>query len=191
MRIAILGWGSLLWEGGAEFDRWHEPWQPDGPILKTEFSRVSKTTRLGALTLVVDEERGSPTTVAWCLSKRRNPEDAICDLRCREGTTIENIRRIFVASNVERREGNDEENAVAAWARGKRIDVVVWTALESNFEEETGHPFSVEAVVSYVKTLTAEGKVKAAEYVWRAPDFVQTPVRTALQREPWFSPRGN
>jgi len=53
-----------------------------GPILKIEFSQLSKT-RLGALTLVFDEEHGSPTTVAWCQSKRRSPEDAICDLRCR------------------------------------------------------------------------------------------------------------
>lgn len=50
LRIAILGWGSLLWEGGQEFDTWHGPWQYDGPTLKLEFSRVSKK-RLGALTL--------------------------------------------------------------------------------------------------------------------------------------------
>jgi hypothetical protein len=190
MRIAILGWGSLLWEGGAEFDRWHEQWHYDGPTLKIEFMRVSKK-RLGALTLVIDEEHGLPTTVAWCLSKRQNPEDAVCDLRCREETTIENIRRISVASNVECCEGNNEENAIATWARGKTIDAVVWTALKSNFEEKAGHPFSVEAVVSYVKTLNPEAKVKAAEYVWRTPDFVQTPVRTALQREQWFSAPGS
>ena len=81
MRIGILGWGSLLWEGGREFDDWHGPWQYDGPNLKIEFSRVSER-RLGALTLVIDAEYGSPTTVAWCLSKRETLEDAICDLRC-------------------------------------------------------------------------------------------------------------
>jgi hypothetical protein len=27
LRIALLGWGSLLWEGGPDFDRWHGPWQ--------------------------------------------------------------------------------------------------------------------------------------------------------------------
>ena len=42
------------------------------------------------------------------------------------------------------------------------------------------------AVLSHMKTLTPEGKVKAAEYIWRAPEFVKTPVRTALQKEPWF-----
>lgn len=190
MRIAILGWGSLLWEGAAEFDRWHEQWDYDGPTLKIEFSRISET-RLGALTLVIDEDHGSPTTVAWCLSKRQNPEDTICDLRCREGTTIKNIGRIFVASYVECFDRNNEEHAIAAWAKEKQIDVVAWTSLKSNFKEKAKRTFSVEEVISYVKTLDSEGKVKAAEYVWKAPNFVQTPVRAALQREPWFSPPGS
>jgi hypothetical protein len=51
-KIAILGWGSLLWEGGAEFDRWHDEWRLDGPVLRLELSRVSSR-RLDALTLVI------------------------------------------------------------------------------------------------------------------------------------------
>ena len=74
-----------------------------------------------------------------------------------------------------------------AWVRRKKLDAVVWTALRGNFREKTRQPFSVDAVVSYLKTLKSEAKVKAAEYVWRAPDFVKTPVRSVLQREPWFS----
>lgn len=69
MRIAILGWGSLLWDGGPEFDKWHGPWEYDGPSLKLEFTRVSEK-RLKALTLVIDAEHGTETSVAWCLSKR-------------------------------------------------------------------------------------------------------------------------
>jgi len=45
-RVAILGWGSLLWEGGSAFDKWHDDWRCDGPILNLEFSRVSAS-RLG------------------------------------------------------------------------------------------------------------------------------------------------
>ncbi len=26
-RIAILGWGSLLWERGKAFDQWHRRWR--------------------------------------------------------------------------------------------------------------------------------------------------------------------
>jgi hypothetical protein len=190
-RIAILGWGSLLWEGSCDFDRWHDPWRYDGPNLKIEFSRVS-TSRLGALTLVIDTEHGVPTTVAWCPSKREKVEDAVTDLRCREGTTNENIR--FV--RLEEQPGVpadllDTKGSIVAWARGKNFDAVVWTALKSNFQKKVKQPFSLDAVLNYLKTLPPEGKAKAAEYVWRSPGFVQTAVRSALQQEPWFSRPGN
>ena len=90
MKIAILGWGSLLWDQRAEFDKQHEGWQFDGPSLKLEFSRVSET-RNNALTLVLDSNNGNSCQVAYALSNRKNPDDAICDLRCREGTTLKNI----------------------------------------------------------------------------------------------------
>src|SRR6266508_3620988 len=97
MRIAILAWGSLLWDKDQSkpFDRWHGPWQFDGPSLRLEFSRVSKS-RLRALTLVLDSINGSRCRVAWCLSKRDEPEDAICDLCCREGTTRSNAGWVFL-----------------------------------------------------------------------------------------------
>ena len=57
MKIAILGWGSLLWDRQAEFDKHHDDWQFDGPSLQLEFSRVSES-RKDALTLVVDTNHG-------------------------------------------------------------------------------------------------------------------------------------
>jgi len=186
MRIAILGWGSLLWEGGTEFDRWHEPWEYDGPQMMLEFSRISAS-RSGALTLVIDEAHGSPAPVAWCLSKRARVDDAVCDLCAREGTTIENIGRSVVTP---REAGGEPENPITAWARPKNLDSVVWTALKSNFREKREQSFSVPAAVAYLKTLDPAGKAKAAEYVWRAPAFVKTDLRSVLQEEPWFSEKG-
>lgn len=189
MRIALLGWGSLLWEDGPEFDCWHEPWEYDGPTLKLEFSRIS-ISRSGALTLVIDEEHGTPTPVAWCLSKRATIDDAVCDLRSREGTTLENIGRIEVHAQVAAPKESEPENPLVAWARSKKLDSVVWTALKSNFREKRKQPFSVLAAIAYLKTLDPAGKTKAAEYVWRASTFVKTDLRSALQREPWFSEEG-
>jgi hypothetical protein len=64
-RIAILGWGSLIWEpreletiGG---------WQMGGPVLPIEFSRVSND---GRLTLVVDEKNGVDVPTRYILSSR-------------------------------------------------------------------------------------------------------------------------
>jgi hypothetical protein len=81
----------------------------------------------------------------------------------------------------------EQEDIVAAWASRHSLDVVVWTDLPSNFEAECGKPFSVENAILYLKTLSPEAKAKATEYVWRAPEFVRTPLRRALQQEPWFS----
>jgi hypothetical protein len=184
MQIAILGWGSLLWEGGREFDERHGPWKDGGPTLNIEFSRISKS-RQGALTLIIDDTNGSPTTVAWCLSKRQSVEDAVCDLRCREGTTAMNIGCWKQADPPA--PPDPIQYAIANWAKQKGLDAVIWTALKSNFYEKCMRAFSAGAAVEYVKTLDPCGKAMAAEYVWRAPEFVQTRVRDALQQEPWFS----
>lgn len=184
VKIAILGWGSLLWEPGGDFSKSVEPWNSDGPVLPVEFSRVSKT-RGGALTLVIDPKNGSNTTVAWCLSKRARLEDAVADLRCREGTTMEKIGHVSL--NQQSAEPSDIEKTIAQWAAEKKLDAVVWTALQTNFEDKLKHPFSIERAVAHIKALPVDGKVKAAEYIWKAPDFVRTPLRSALQTEPWFS----
>src|SRR5690349_10640127 len=145
MGIAILGWGSLLWEGGRDFEEQHEPWQYDGPTLRIEFSRVSDS-RLGALTLVVDDKCGSPAKVAWCLSKRQTVEDAICDLRSREGTTVENIGHIRLhALHTPFADPAASQDLIINWARQKDLNAVIWTALKSNFQKKTLRPFSVDA----------------------------------------------
>ena len=83
-RIAILGWGSLIWDDNwPKFDEQRGEWLEDGPILPLEFSRVSGKTRGGALTLVIDEANGRECQVMYAMSKRRYPDDAIADLRDR------------------------------------------------------------------------------------------------------------
>jgi len=182
-KIAILGWGSLLWEGGSDFDNWHDEWRLDGPTLKIEFSRVSNS-RLGALTLVIDPCNGVGTRVAWCVSRRRDVEDAVADLRCREGTTMQNIGVVDLSADED---DSYVGNALRAWGRTVELDFIVYTNLRSNFESEVKSPFTVDAAAAYVARLAPAAKAKAAEYVWRAPDFVVTPVRAALQVEPWFT----
>ncbi len=99
MHIAILGWGSLLWDKRPEFDEHHGFWALDGPNLKIEFSRISQT-RSGALTLVIDPANGTSCRVAHTKSKRRNSEDAICGLRSREGTTRANMGIYFADDSL-------------------------------------------------------------------------------------------
>jgi hypothetical protein len=191
MKIVILGWGSLLWDRRPEFDEQHEDWLFDGPYLKLEFSRVSES-RGHALTLVLDKAHGKVCRVAYAFSKRKDPEDTICDLRSREGTIRRKIG--FYSRDGSMEQSRDEESfaAIRDWARNKHFDVVVWTDLESNFTNKSkgGKDFSVDSALSHIQSLDPEGKAKAAEYVWSAPDFIDTPVRNALQLQPWFPKRG-
>lgn len=189
--IAILGWGSLLWDKRPEFDEQHEDWQFDGPSLKIEFSRVSQT-RNGALTLVLDTKNGKSCQVAYALSKRQNPDDAICDVRSREGTTLKNVGFYFADNSRKQAREEDVLETIKNWASEKKVDVVIWTDLESNFQKKSksGKPFSIEAALCYIQALDSEGKAKAAEYVWRTPTFVETPLRVALQSQPWFQKHG-
>ena len=183
--VAILGWGSLLWDKREEFDKRHGPWQDGGPTIKLEFSRIS-VSRDNALTLVIDPENGSECRVAYSLSNRNNLDDAIADLRCREGTTLAKIGFLDLTSGKLKSRDTASAEAIKSWAKNLRIDAVVWTDLEANFSFN-GSGFSVATAIAHLKQLQPAAKSKAAEYVWRAPDFVKTPLRTELQKEPWFS----
>jgi hypothetical protein len=184
-KIAMLGWGSLLWDKShREFDKHHGLWKLDGPVLKLEFSRKSAS-RLNALTLVIDAIRGEECKVAYALSKRRTVERALADLQKREGTNRRNIGCVFTDGS--RRQGRDADSVdvILRWAEGASLDVVLWTDLPGNFNDVPKNEF-VTAAVNHIQQLPVEAKALAAEYVWRAPEFVVTSLRAALQAEPWF-----
>ena len=192
MKIAILGWGSLLWDKNPTFDEQHHDWKYNGPELRLEFSRISGTIdppkgRLGALTLVIDNENGSPCRVAYTISKRNDPADAISDLRCREGTILKRIGYWYADRSNEC--VPDIPDGLVDWAQKMALDAVMWTGLESNFQKETNNQFSTETALEHLQGLSVEAKAKAAEYIWLSPDFVKTPLRTALEGHPWFAMR--
>ena len=177
-RIALLGWGSLLWDKDKEFDERHGRWHQDGPMLKLEFSRISKS-RGHALTLVIDPENGMDAQVRWSLSRRPRIADAMDDLRKREKTSRKYIGAYSVAGD---RSGRDENalSAIEDWAGERGLEGVVWTDLPSNFEDETGKRFSVDAAIGYLKTLRGDDREKAFRYIENAPAFVRTPLRMAF-----------
>lgn len=64
MKIAILGWGSLIWDPRA-LRTVGKKWSDGGPTLKIEFSRISSDDRL---TLVIDEANGSEVKTLFIIS---------------------------------------------------------------------------------------------------------------------------
>ena len=182
-RIAILGWGSLLWEDDPKFDWFNQQrtsWDNDGPELPLEFSRVSDS-RNRALTLVIDPSKGTRCRVAYALSKRQTLAEVIEDLAKRESITNQrNVGRLQISSATSAANRTPEVLVIEGWARRKNVTAVVWTALKSNFRNEVRKSFSVTNAVEYVCRLSGEGRSKAKEYVEYAPEFIQVPTRLPL-----------
>mgnify|MGYP003583851873 CR=1 FL=1 len=187
MKVAILGWGSLLWDKRPEFDSLHDDWKFDGPALKIEFSRVSKT-RKDALTLVLDKENGELCNVAYSFSSRKKPYDAICDLTDREGTVMKNIGFWFSDSSCSQSRDKDVLDIIKCWALNKKIDVVIWTDLLSNFNEKSKNKklFSVKNAIDHLLLLDNNGRQLAKEYICNAPEFVKTPLRREIECKEFF-----
>lgn len=157
--------------------------EDDGPELPLEFSRISAKKRKGALTLVIDPVHKALCRVQYSLSKRESVEAAINDLAKREGTSARFIGRWRDFSPDPAISESAEYLRIQKWARAKNLRAVVWTAVESNFEEKTRTNFTAENAVNYLRTLDQAGRLRAKEYVERAPTFVKVPTRAALSAE--------
>jgi len=168
MKIAIIAWGSLIW------DRRELPilgeWQKGGPVLPIEFSRISRD---GRLTLVIDDKNGVPVGTYYAQSASSDLLQAVKDLRKREGSPKEMIGVISKTMN-NRRLGHE---SIHAWATAHKWDAAIWTGLPSNFEEKRHIPFTVKNGLAYLETLGDEKRGAAMQYIDLAPARVDTPFR--------------
>ncbi len=175
MNIAILGWGSLIWDP-RELPH-YGPWKMGGPTLPIEFSRVSRDCRL---TLVLDHT-GSQVPTRFALSPRADICDAVDDLRKREGTFRKHIGYLVAATGANSirkfEEQVDVREVIKQWCASQKIDACVWTALPFNFEEELGVKFSPDNAVAYLEMLGKTARNSALKYFRNAPVEVDTPVR--------------
>lgn len=175
MRIVFLAWGSLIWE--PRDLPLATNWCESGCILPIEFSCIS-TSRHGALTLVVDPVHEVPVPTQFAISARSNLNQAIRDLRLREGTENKrNIGFVNLLSNSQRTRHESVASTIRTWAGEQHFDAAVWADFPSNFEERVGEVFSVEYAVAYLQRLPQIGQIAAREYIERAPIGLQTPVR--------------
>ncbi len=182
MRIATLGWGSLVWNPRDLV--YYGPWKNDGPEIKLEFSRISRDSRL---TLVIDPENGKSCKTLYTLSPRTEIIDTVNDLLEREGTIPKRIgyydHRHQESSIPVFRDQVDITDILVDWCETQKIDGVVWTALPPNFREEIGSLFSVERAVEFLKGLAKTTRKNALEYIRKAPDQIDTPLRRRVNLE--------
>lgn len=177
MKIACLGWGSLIWR--PENLKIQRQWFNDGPLLPIEFVRQSAD---GRLTLVINE-RFAPVRTLWVLMDTQDLEEAKESLRSRE-----NIPKRNLANHIGVIQVTDETNEklkieIIAWARTLRLDAVIWTSLPAKFNGEDNIIPSLQEAIDYLRTLDVQSRAHAEEYIRRAPKQVDTKYRQAFERE--------
>lgn len=180
--IAVIAWGSLVWDPGMLDLRTR--WHADGPTLPLEFARISGG---GRLTLVLFA-RGENCTTYWALSNLENLDDARAELAQREGSSVDAVQ--FCAhgpSGQVQRSGEPMVIAtVSDWLDAPHgLDAAIWTGLTSNWRSKRGSEFSTDDAVAYLTALHGSELDAAREYITSAPPQIDTPVRRAMRARGW------
>jgi hypothetical protein len=195
-RIAVVGWGSLIWDQRDLPLR--SPWQPDGPALPVEFTRIAAD---GRLTLGLRAGVADVRTL-WALMSDQELEVTRAQLARRERTVPDRIGCLdrhgggcldSLGSGGEVGVGpsagdGDLVRRLASWLADRQLDGVIWTALPANFEERVGRALSVRAAVSYLEQVSDDTRRRAEQYARRAPPQVRTTIRQGLERVLGWTP---
>ena len=167
MRIACLGWGSLIWDPRElsvvlSAGSWHG----DGPALPIEFARQSSHDRLTLVTL----PEGTSVPTLWAEIYADDIDDARSKLALREGTLIERIGVWPFKTECPHSE------IIGCWATANGIDAVMWTALGPKFDSKDDKIATLAQAIAYLRSLVNRGiSGSAEEYVRKAPPQISTP----------------
>lgn len=193
MNIAILAWGSLIWEprGLALVS----PWVLSGPEVPLEFSRVSLS-RGGALTLVIDSINGIALPTSVAVSAFQTLDEARENLGEREGCGARGVGYVNCYDQTwYSRQLPSVIDGIASWGRKQGFGAVIWTDLEPNFaaidksrfsDSEPFATFTIEHAQRYLHGLRAPGDALARAYIRKAPAHIETPLRQCLASDPWL-----
>jgi hypothetical protein len=175
MRIACLGWGSLVWDSRELPIR--REWFKDGPFAPVEFTRQSQD---GRITLVIDSV-ASPVRLLWALMVPTDIPTAKEALRVRECLTSKDwSSQIGTWQQKERAPAKMLD--LPAWAVARGLDAVIWTALGPKFKgygENESPP--AKKVIEYLRELVGPCRNSAKQYIERAPRQIDTDYRRQIE----------
>ena len=179
---AILGWGSLLWDPRNLNYVKEVGWLEDGPVLPIEFSRISND---GRLTLVITEN-GTYVKTYFAMSNYLWTNEAIDNLIEREGS--ENIGFYIKETNTFYPEDFKYKKAILDWIENYGMDAVIWTNLGENWKIRNKQKVIIKIInpderVAYLENLDEATKLKAKEYICKAPIQIQTKYRSIFEEE--------
>lgn len=180
-RIGCLAWGSLLWDPrtlplAASF-------QPDGPPLPIEFSRVALD---GRVTLVIDPRAKSVQTF-WAPLAVESLAAGVEALALREGVAPDRIGDwigVETRTGLEGCAGESPESvrtAIAEWLATSPLDAVVWTALPARTPDGRFERPDWPTLVDHLERLEGTARERAEQYIRRAPERLRTPNRLRFE----------
>ena len=185
MKIAILGWGSLLWQPkDLQFDK-EIGWSENGPMLPIEFARISKDGRL-TLVIVKDLKDVKEVKTYFAISNYKTLEEAVLNLAVREGSGREQIGSYDKSKDTFSKKVFFDKN-ILEWINNTDIDAVIWTNLEEKWDikNEDGKVIKIvpDERVDYLKNLKNHKRALAEEYIRRTPTQIDTHYRSLIEKE--------
>jgi hypothetical protein len=203
LKIAILGWGSLVWDPRSLHVR--AGWFEDGPMLPIEFARVSDDERV---TLVLAADTPVVRSL-WALSSLEVLDKAEDDLMLREG--IRNRSKIGrwenpsgitaaraplagSAAGAASAAGVEAKAEIDRWAKRLGLDAVIWTNLNARtaVSDTTFTKPTEQNIIDHIKhpSLSHERRKNAERYVRMAPPQIDTNYRREMEKAFGWAPFG-
>lgn len=177
MKIACIGWGSLIWNPGSLLIQ--REWFNDGPILPVEFVRQSQD---GRLTLVLHKE-STPVRTLWSMMATDQLEAAIESLRIREGISKGKKDSCIGIVTKEGMTNDELQLIIQQWIIQNDLDAAIYTDLPPKFGGEDNRAPSIAEAITYLQGLHINTFSLAREYVERTPNQVDTVYRRAFEKE--------
>ena len=177
MKIACIGWGSLVWRPeGLPIQR---KWYSDGPMLPLEFARQSRD---GRLTLVITQN-ATPVRTLWALMSTDDIEEAKRSLLNREGIPQKRLSN-FIGS-VESDEKTDDpiKSEIKGWLNHLDLDAAIWTNLPPKFKGDNDRTPTLPEAIAYLNSLDINARHLAEEYIRKAPKQIDTEYRQGFEKE--------
>lgn len=180
MKIAILGWGSLIWQPKElKFDA-NIGWKENGPVLPIEFARISKD---GRLTLVITPN-ATEVPILYAISSFDSLDLAVLNLAVREGSGRNSIgyydksKKEFEPKNFAFKEN------INTWIETTDFDAVIWTNLPENWKIKE-KDIVIKTIdpnnrIEYLQNLKGPESALAEEYIRNTPKQIATTYRKQI-----------
>jgi hypothetical protein len=170
MKIACIGWGSLIWR--PESLKIQNKWFEDGPILPIEFTRISKNNRV---TLIIDA-KAKPVRTLWAIMLLSNLEACVESLALREGTSKTNIQMVSITDSTK----DSISSIIKEWLINNNLDAAIWTSLSFSKKTEYKRP-NINVILKHLESLKGTERANAEEYIRKAPLQVDTEYRREIE----------